>query len=342
MQSTPSRSDDTRRAHRRLSIVGPSLLVLIAMAVVLGTWGGGDGAPAHAPLRVGINPWPGYGFAMLADSLGYYEDEGVEVRLVEQSSLGDSRRAFDRHQVDGMFGTIVEVITSEQSHGHPVEVVLVADYSDGSDMILAHPDIPDLAGLRGKRIGAEPGTLTEVVLSLALRRAGLSTNDVDVRWISALEMPRAFEQGRIDAAVCYPPVSVEIADLGGHRVFDSSQIPGVVLDVLAFDAATAAARADEIEAIKRAFFRAQRYAERHPDEAYAVMARRQGITKEDFESALTEGVRVLGEGDQDAFLGPNGSLGQIRGTIERELRQLEPRGLTAVPLPNSAGVGGEP
>ena len=75
----------TRRGRRRPFAVS-TLLALAALAVLIGTWlPGGDST--SGPLRVAINPWPGYEFAMLAASQGYFEDEGVEVRLVELSSL---------------------------------------------------------------------------------------------------------------------------------------------------------------------------------------------------------------------------------------------------------------
>ena len=54
------------------------------------------------PLRVGINPWPGYGPLFLAADKGFFAEEGIDVELVELTSLADVRRAFERGQIDGM------------------------------------------------------------------------------------------------------------------------------------------------------------------------------------------------------------------------------------------------
>ncbi len=63
-----------------------------AASVTLAILGGCAEEPAP-PIRIGTNPWPGYEFLHLADELGYFEEEGVEVRLVELTSNGDVRRA---------------------------------------------------------------------------------------------------------------------------------------------------------------------------------------------------------------------------------------------------------
>ena len=61
-------------------------------------------------LRVGINPWPGYEFLYLAQEKGFYRDAGLDVRLVEFSSLADTRRAYERGQINAIGTTVIEVL----------------------------------------------------------------------------------------------------------------------------------------------------------------------------------------------------------------------------------------
>src|SRR6184192_4236051 len=65
-----------------------------------------------APLRIGMSPWPGNEFLFLAEARGFFAAEGVEVRLIESTSLGDLLRAFDRGEIDGMTGTLADVLES--------------------------------------------------------------------------------------------------------------------------------------------------------------------------------------------------------------------------------------
>ena len=51
-------------------------------------------------IRVGMNLWPGYEFLYLAKEKGYFLEEGINLQLYDFVSLSDSRRAFERGQID--------------------------------------------------------------------------------------------------------------------------------------------------------------------------------------------------------------------------------------------------
>jgi Integrase core domain/NMT1-like family len=87
-------------------------------------------------LRVGINPWPGYEFLYLAQEKGVYREEGLEVRLVEFSSLSDARRAYERGQINAIAATVIEVLQARDNSSRSPQIVQVTDYSNGADVIL--------------------------------------------------------------------------------------------------------------------------------------------------------------------------------------------------------------
>jgi NitT/TauT family transport system substrate-binding protein len=291
--------------------VGTGLLLARAHAV----------ATTPAPLRLAMNPWPGYEFATLAQVKGFFADEGVDVKLLELSSLHDARRAYERGQADGFFGTIAEVILAEAAGPRLPRVVLVIDYSDGADVVLATPGVASLSDLRGRRVALERGSLTSFVLGRALEQAGLTWDDIEHVHMPLLDAPAALADGRVDAAVAYPPVSLKITDAGTARaIFSTTDIPGEVLDVLAVDQRVWEARRGDVDAVCRAFFRAVAYAEANPAEAYAIMAAREGISPAVFAAALEQGVRMIRAEEQDAFLGDGGHLGRITEVTRRVLR----------------------
>jgi NitT/TauT family transport system substrate-binding protein len=290
----------------------------------LAAWAGRQAlSPAPRPLRVALNPWPGYEFATLARAKGFFEQEGVEVRLLELSGLGDCVRAFEREQVDGFFGTVTEVLRSrDQSHRH-AQIVMVADYSDGADVILARDGIATVAELRGRRVGIETGSLTAFILARALEQSGLAWTDVRTVHMAAMDMAAAMAEGKVDAVVTYPPMSLAIVKSGtGREIFSTSEIPGEVVDVLAFDASSLAKRGDEIRGFIRAFHRAQEYAKANPVESMDIMAAREGITPEEFEAAINGGVKLLRREDQARFLGQGGKLPGVVASTERILRSI--------------------
>lgn len=313
-----------RRAPRgTLSGIAAITSLLLAVVCVGSLLWRGAGQARSEPLRVAMNPWPGYEFATLAREKGFFAEEGVDVRLLELSSLGDCRRAFERGQADGFFATVTEVLESREQSNRQAQISMVVDFSDGADVVLAAPGIDGVAGLAGKTVGIENGSLNAFVLSRALEQSGLSWSDVEVVHLAGIEMPMALASGQVDAVVTYPPMSLDIQRAGtGQAVFTTAAIPGEVVDVLSFGEVTLRTRSKDVAAFQRAFHRAQEYAAAHPEESYRIMAARQRITPEEFRQALTDGVRMLGRDDQQAFLGPRGSLWGVVETTDRVLRRV--------------------
>jgi len=117
------------------------------------------------------------------------------------------------------------------------------------------------------------------------------------------------QHGKLDAIVTYPPVGVRLEATGKYRrLFSSAQIPGEVVDVLMADERILAERLTEIRKLVAAFRRAQEYALAHQDEAYAIMAEREGISAADFKTALSEGITLPSFEQQAALLARNGTV----------------------------------
>ena len=92
-------------------------------------------------------------------------------------------------------------------------------------------------------------------------------------------MAEALRAGKVDAVTAYPPNSTEIESAGIARpIFTSSRIPGEIVDVLALDEAVIRERPDDVAGVIRAFYRAVRYAQEHPEEAWRIMSERERVT----------------------------------------------------------------
>ena len=93
-------------------------------------------------------------------------------------------------------------------------------------MILARSDIQSVGDLKGKTVAAEPGSLDMIHLSLALESAGLTKDDITLRPLPQNEMVQAFTLGQIDAAVTYPPTSIELLSNDNiDPIFDTVAYP---------------------------------------------------------------------------------------------------------------------
>ncbi len=264
----------------------------------------------HRPaLRIATNPWPGYEFLHLAQMLGYYEEYGVQVKLLELASLNDARVSFERGQADGFTGTLIEVLMARQFSSRQPRIVLVTDYSNGGDVLIAKTSIADLNGLRGLRVGVEPGTLNLYLLQRALETQGMKLSDVQLVGMNQEAMGPAMAADELDAAVTYPPFSVSMLEgASNHTLFTSREIPEEVLDVLVFDQSTIEQRADDIRAVLNAYAKAQDFARRQPDKAYQMMAARQHISAAEFARIVKEDIRLIDSHEQANFFPPSDKL----------------------------------
>ena len=260
-------------------------------------------APPPQPLRVGFNPWPGYEFIYLAKVKGFYEAQGVNVKLVELNSLGDVRRAFERGQIDIMGSSVVELLVAAETTGRPINAILVSDSSNGADILLAKNDVPDVAALKGKKIGMESATVDVLNVSIALNSAQLTLKDVIPVYGAQDDLVASFEAGEISALQTYAPHTAKfLADSHYKRLFDTSKVPGQIIDVLSVDATLLTTRSDDVRKFIKAYFQAVAAYKKAPEEGNAIMAARERISAAEFSAAIGE-LKLMTQQDQATYFG---------------------------------------
>jgi NitT/TauT family transport system substrate-binding protein len=74
-----------------------------------------------------------------------------------------------------------------------------------ADRVIAQPGITSLAQLKGKKVGVPAGTSGDMILSVALKKAGMTTKDIQVVPMDPPTIVSAFSSGQIDGAgIWYP------------------------------------------------------------------------------------------------------------------------------------------
>lgn len=261
------------------------------------------------PLRIALIRWPPFEFLHLAQEKGFFAEEGVEVRLIEFAAVNDTQRAFEHDKIDGGTFSLLQVLQNRDVLERRLQIALVIDSSEGADVLLARPEIVDVAALRGKRIGVTISPLDIYFLTRALELHGVKLEDVSLVYLRGMDMREALRTGRIDAAASYPPNSSQIEASGIARpIFDSRRLPGEIMDVLAFDEVVNRERPDDVAAVIRAFYRAVRFSEEHPDEAWRIMAERERVPPETFRQAMQNGIRLVPLSEQQRLLGEQSAL----------------------------------
>ena len=257
-------------------------------------------------ITIAISPWPGYEFLYLAEKKGFFKQVGLNISLVQMGALADSQRAYVNGHVDGMASTIIEAVQAEPLGGKPLKIVLVPDYSNGGDVIITNKTIKNLSLLKGRNIGCEVASLGIYLLERALAKHNLKLTDVNVRNVEQLDGKQYLMSQEIDAFVTYPPVSVEILkDNKYHTVFSSSEIPYEIVDTVSISNDVLRKNPDLVPKLHMAWQMAIDYSISNEHDAYSLMAKREGISVEDFKEVITDLKLQDIQGQKEIFSDPD-------------------------------------
>jgi NitT/TauT family transport system substrate-binding protein len=124
----------------------------------------------------------------------------------------------------------------------------------------------------------------------------MQASDVSMVHLESNEHPAAFERGQVDGAVTFDPYRTQLLDAGAHTLFDSSQIPGEIVDLLVVRPSVLDKNPQAVRTLLTGWFKALDYLAHEPKDAAARMAVREQITGEQFLRAL-EGLRIPSRAD---------------------------------------------
>ncbi len=240
-------------------------------------------------LRIAINLWPGYEPLYLARDLGYFDD--TPIQIVEYGSNAERVRAYRNGEIEMTSSSMNTVLEIAQTNPD-TRVFLIADFSAGADVVLAQPEIQDLQSLKGKKIGLEASTLGVFLLTRTLEQVNLSLSDVETVSLEIPEQEAEFSQKNVDAVVTYGSTRANLLAQGAKPLFDTSQLPGEIVDVLIGSEKLLKTHPQQMKVLGHAWFRAIDYLQENPQDAARRIAKRQGITPEQFLESL-EGVRFI-------------------------------------------------
>lgn len=257
------------------------ITLLICFAVLIS--GCSDKRP-ETTLQVGTNLWPGYEPLHLAQSLEYFQARNI--RAVVFPSASEVIRAFRNRVVSVAALTLDEALLLEAS-GIDIAVIHITDISHGADVMLSNPQISSMAQLQGKRVGLESTALGAYVLTRALEINHLKVSDVELVDLDVSEHEQAFVRGEVDAVVSFEPVKTKLLNRGAKVIFDSTQIPGEVVDVLVVRRESLETDAEQLKALIDGWYQALDYLHSYPEKSAAISGRHLGISAQEFLDSLS-------------------------------------------------------
>jgi NitT/TauT family transport system substrate-binding protein len=245
-------------------------------------------APAKAPLRIAYSDWPGWTAFEVGIQKGWFKEAGVDVEFSWFDYL-PSMEAFSAGKVDAVMMTNGDALVTG-ANGGKSKLILITDYSNGNDKVVAKPGIRSLADLKGKKVGLELTLVEHLLLLQGLQKLDMKPADVELVNFRTNETPQALASGQVDAvAAWYPTSSQALTSVtGATAIWTSADVPGLIYDAVAVSPQSFAQRKADWAKVIKVWYRIVDFVKdpKTQPEAVQIMAGKVGVKPAEYAGAL--------------------------------------------------------
>lgn len=270
-------------------------IALLAVVVLTTSCGGPAKPPATRTdfsigwsIYAGWMPWP---YAQQAGIVKKWADKyGIKIKVVQVNDYVESVNQYTAGKLDGVTVTNMDALTIPAAGGKDTSAIIVGDYSNGNDgIVLKHAT--SLADIKGRSVNLVELSVSHYLLARGLETVKLGLSDVKTVNTTDADIVGAFAAPAVTAAVTWNPQLNEIkATPGALLAFDSSKIPGEILDLLVVDHATLAANPNLGKALAGIWYETIALMQRQDEAgraARSAMAKLAGSTPASFDAQLS-------------------------------------------------------
>lgn len=178
----------------------------------------------------GWQPWDYASYAKILDK--WATKYGIVIELNRMDYI-PSIEAYAGKEVDACVMTNMDALAIPAATGVSSTVVILGDFSNGNDALLVRDNLT-IRGLKGVDISLVELSVSQYLLARALDMNGMKESDVDLLNTSDADIAGAFiSDENLKAVVTWNPMVMNIAQENGiSNIFDSSSIPGEILDLM--------------------------------------------------------------------------------------------------------------
>ena len=180
-------------------------------------------------IYVGWMPW---GYASDTGIVKKWADKyGITIEVKQFNDYVESINQYTAGAFDAVTVTNMDALSIPAAGGVDTTAVIVGDFSNGNDAVIVKKG--DLAALKGTSVNLVEFSVSHYLLARALESVKLEEKDLKVVNTSDADMAAAFKTPDVTAVVTWKPIVSTILELpDAKKVFDSSQIPGEIIDLM--------------------------------------------------------------------------------------------------------------
>lgn len=277
--------------------------------------------PTYEPATVRVAYMPNLGSAgslFVGIDQGYFEEVGLTVEVYEFQGGPAEIAAMASGDIDisqighGAHALCIEgqAVIFQMDHTTSLSDVVVGNKAKG---------VNTAADLKGKTVAVQAGTSSEIILQQALKKAGLSVDDIKTVEMTVDGMTTAMITGQVDAAAAWSPNTITLQDqlgenyvnLGGNADFlDSAIFPSSYITTTKY----AQENKDILVRFAQALNKAHDYRLANQEYMAKLLAKKLDAPEETM-------LRALGEADWETITKDCGNMAAIK-TIYETQQQL--------------------
>src|SRR4028118_2427360 len=243
-------------------------------------------------VSLGFSAWPGWFPWQVAEKQGIFKANNVPVELKWFDGYLESIGTLTAGQIDANSQTLGDTVNSI-SGGADQVIVLVNDNSTGNDKVIVREGINSIADLKGKKVAAEEGTVDHFLLLLGLKKAGLSSQDIQFVPLETGKASAAFVGGQVDAVGVLAPFTTQaLKRPGSKELFSSKEFPGAIPDHLVVTRQFLQEHPEQVQAMVDSWFATLDFIKANQDKAIEIMARRAGVSVDEYKE-YEKGTRIF-------------------------------------------------
>lgn len=245
-------------------------------------------APEAGAIKMGIEPWLGYGQWHIAAKKGLFAQVGLtDVEIINFNTDADINAALAAGQLQcGNIAT--HTAMNFIAAGLPIKVVALLDVSKTADAMISDGSVTDIAGLKGKQVAYEEGTTSDILLNYALAQNGMSVADIERVPMPASDAGAALIAGRVPVAVTYEPYLTLAMQQNPavKMIYSAGENPGLISDVFVVRQEFLDGKPGQIVALLKAWDLALADYRADPDGGRAIISEAVGAKPEELATAF--------------------------------------------------------
>lgn len=223
------------RFLKRLLLIATTSLLLLAFANTPAVAAEKQKFKLAWTIYAGWMPWT---YAVDKGIVKKWADKyGIEVEVVQLNDYIESINQYTAGNFDGVTLTNMDALTIPAAGGVDTTVIINGDFSNGNDGIILKGKGKTLADIKGQKVNLVELSVSHYLLARGLETVKLKEKDITVVNTSDADIVAAYKATSTTAVVPWNPQLSEVinGNPDATLVFDSSKIPGEIIDVTAIN-----------------------------------------------------------------------------------------------------------